>query len=134
MTSELWRRRELYRNFNDRRVRRFIIQIKHLPKSPFETAKSKWATDSSKPFGSGLYSKVFPPPYRTIGRDPDIQEDGSHININETIDANVFKRWRADPTYRPANLVEWAQRKKVERAQLQTSVQADDPRLEVPDQ
>jgi hypothetical protein len=51
-------------------------------------------------------------------RQPDIQEDGSHININETIDASVFKRWCADPTYRPANLVEWAQRKKVDPAQL----------------
>jgi hypothetical protein len=60
-------------------------------------------TDSYKSFGSGLYAKVFPPLYRTIGREPDIQEDGSHININETIDASVFKRWRADPTYRPAS-------------------------------
>jgi hypothetical protein len=51
-----------------------------------------------------------------------------------TIDASVFQRWRADPTYRPANLVEWAQRKKVDPAQLQTSVRADDPRVGVPDQ
>ena len=90
--------------------------------------------DSYKSFGSGLYAKFSPPLYRTIGREPDVREDGSHININETIDASVFQRWRADPTYRPANLVEWAQRKKVDPAQLQTSVRADDPRVDVPDQ
>jgi uncharacterized protein (DUF2235 family) len=90
-------------------------------------------TDSYKSFGSGLYAQVFPPLFRTIGREPDVREDGSHININETIDANVFKRWRADPTYRPANLVEWAQRKKVDPAQFQTSVRADNPRVNVPD-
>lgn len=76
---------------------------------------------------------VFPPLYRTIGRGPEVQDDGSHININETIDANVFKRWRADPTYRPANLVEWAQRKKVDPAKFETSVRADDPRVSVSD-
>lgn len=90
-------------------------------------------TDSYKSFLSGWYAKVFPPLYRTIGREPDVRADGSHININETIDASVFKRWRSDPTYRPANLVEWAQREKVDPAQLQTSVRADDPRVAVPD-
>jgi uncharacterized protein (DUF2235 family) len=91
-------------------------------------------TDSYGAFLSGYYAKVFPPLYRTIGREPDMRDDGSHININETIDASVFKRWRADPTYRPSNLVEWAQRRKVDPAQLQTSVRADDPSAEVPDQ
>jgi hypothetical protein len=91
-------------------------------------------TDSYGAFLAGYYAKVFPPLYRAIGREPDVRDDGSHININETIDASVFKRWRADPTYRPSNLVEWAQRKKVDPAQLQTSVPADDPTAEVPDQ
>jgi uncharacterized protein (DUF2235 family) len=89
--------------------------------------------DSYKSFGSGVYAWVFPPLYRTIGHEPDIRDDGSHVNVNETIDANVFKRWRADPTYRPANLVEWAERKKVDPAQFQTSVRADDPRVGVLD-
>ena len=87
-----------------------------------------------KSFGSGLYAKVFLPLYRTIGRKPDVREDGNHINVNETVDVSVFQRWRADPTYRPRNIVEWAQRKKVDPAQLQTSVRADDPRVGVPDQ
>lgn len=76
---------------------------------------------------------VFPPLFRTIGREPDVREDGSHVNVNETIDASVFQRWRADPTYRPPNLIAWAQRKKVDPAQLQSSVRADDPREGVPD-
>jgi hypothetical protein len=91
-------------------------------------------TDSYKSFGSGVYAWFSPPLYRTIGQDPDVREDGSHLNINETIDASVFKRWRADPTYRPANLVERARRRNADQAQLQTSVRADDPRVEVPDQ
>ena len=89
--------------------------------------------DSYKDFAYGLYAKVSSPLYRVIGREPDVRDDGSHININETIDASVFERWRADPKYRPANLVEWAQRKKVDPAQLRTSVRADDPGMEVPD-
>jgi hypothetical protein len=70
----------------------------------------------------------------SIGQEPDIRDDGSHVNVNETIDASVFVRWRADPSYRPANLVEWARRKKVDPAQLETSVRADDPRLSAPSQ
>ena len=81
-----------------------------------------------------MYAKVSSPLYRVIGREPDVRDDGSHININETIDVTVFERWRAEPNYRPANLLEWAQRKKVDPAQLQTSVRADDPRTGVPDQ
>jgi uncharacterized protein (DUF2235 family) len=90
--------------------------------------------DSYKQYFSGWYAKFTSPHYRTIGREPDVREDGSHINVNETIDASVFERWRADPTYRPANLVEWSQRKKIDPAQLKTPVRADDPRVDVPDQ
>jgi hypothetical protein len=54
--------------------------------------------------------------------------------VNETIDADMFKRWRADPKYRPDNLIEWAHRKNVDRARLQTSVEAGDPQVSVPDQ
>lgn len=89
-------------------------------------------TDSYKAFGFGLYARVSSPLYRVIGREPEIRDDGSHINVNETIDASVFSRWRADPTYRPVNLVEWAKRKNIEPAQIRTSVRADDPRISVP--
>ena len=74
------------------------------------------------------------PLYRTIGQEPDVRDDGTHNNINETIDASVFDRWRTDPSYRPENLTEWAKRKKTDPAQLRTSVRADDPTVEVPNQ
>jgi len=81
-----------------------------------------------------LYQWISRPFYRIIGQDPDVRDDGTHTNVNETIDASVFQRWRTDPTYRPNNLAEWAHRKKVDPAQLQTSVRADDPGVVVPDQ
>jgi hypothetical protein len=90
--------------------------------------------DSYHSFVEGLYAIFSRALYRTIGREPDVRDDGTHINVNETIDASVFERWRADPTYRPANLVEWAQRKKVDPTQLHTSVRADDPLVVVPEQ
>ena len=90
--------------------------------------------DSYHSFGEGVYAHITTPLYRTIGHEPDVRDDGTHINVNETIDSSVFERWRADPTYRPPNLVEWAQRKKVDPAQLKTSVRADDPRVGVPEQ
>jgi hypothetical protein len=90
--------------------------------------------DSYHSFGEGLYALVSPALYRPIGPEPDVRENGTHTNVNETIDVSVFQRWRADAKYRPRNLVEWAQRRKVDPAQLQTSVRADDPRISVPDQ
>jgi uncharacterized protein (DUF2235 family) len=90
--------------------------------------------DSYHSFVEGVYAIFSRPLYRPIGPEPDVRENGTHTNVNETIDASVFQRWRADPKYRPVNLVEWAQRKKIDPAQLQTSVRADDPRVSVPDQ
>jgi uncharacterized protein (DUF2235 family) len=90
--------------------------------------------DSYGKFGYGIYHLISSPLYRPIGADPEVLDDGTHPTVNETIDTSVFKRWRADPAYRPKNLVEWAQRKKVDPAQLQTSVQADKPQEAVPDQ
>jgi len=89
--------------------------------------------DSYGKFGYGIYHHISSPLYRPIGADPEIRDDGIHPTVNETIDASVFKRWRADATYRPANLVDWARRKNVDPAKLQTSVLADKPQIEVPD-
>ncbi len=91
-------------------------------------------TDSYTPFLNGLYAFTSLPLYRTIGREPDVRDDGSHISINETIDASVFERWRFDPTYRPKNIIEWANRKNIEPALLRTSVRADDPKISVADE
>ncbi len=89
--------------------------------------------DSYKEFMYGAYSVVSRPFFRTIGAAPDVRDDGTHTNVNETIDANVFKRWRADPTYRPQNLVEWAQHKHVDPSKFESSVRADDPTVAVSD-
>jgi|HubBroStandDraft_6_1064221.scaffolds.fasta_scaffold805693_1 hypothetical protein len=64
--------------------------------------------DSYKKFAYGLYSLITKPLYRTIGQEPGVRDDGTHVNVNETIDKSVFDRWRTDPSYRPRNLVEWA--------------------------
>lgn len=88
--------------------------------------------DSYSGFVYGAYSWVTRPLFRTIGQDPDVRDDGSHINVNETIDKMVFDRWRADPAYRPQNILEWAERKKADPAKLTNSVRADDPNVEVP--
>lgn len=90
--------------------------------------------DSYGEFAGGMYSWLSSRLYRSIGRDADIRDDGSHISVNETIDASVFDRWRVDPTYRPKNLVEWADRKSVDPAQLRSSVMANDPRVVLSDQ
>lgn len=91
-------------------------------------------TDSYSKFGYGIYQHISSPLYRPIGADPEMTEDGTNPTVNETIDASVFKRWRADAAYRPANLVEWAHRKNVDPVQLQTSVLASDPSQKVADQ
>jgi uncharacterized protein (DUF2235 family) len=90
-------------------------------------------TDSYKEFGKGVYSKFLQPHFRPIGEDPEVRDDGAHANINETIDHSVFDRWRSVPGYRPPNLLEWADRKKVDPAKLTNSVRADDPAIIAPD-
>lgn len=89
--------------------------------------------DSYKEFAYGVYSMVSKPLFRKIGEDPDVREDGTHTNVNETIDRSVFERWRTVPAYRPPNLTEWATRKKVDPAKLTRSVRADDPAAIAPD-
>jgi uncharacterized protein (DUF2235 family) len=90
-------------------------------------------TDSYKEFARGAYSKFYKPHFRPIGEDPDVRDDGTHANVNETIDKSVFDRWRSAPDYRPPNLTEWATRKKVDPAKLTNSVRADDPTVIAPD-
>lgn len=89
--------------------------------------------DSYKEFMDGAYSKASRPFFRAIGQEPDVRDDGTHTNVNETIDRSVFDRWRTAPTYRPSNLTEWANRKKVDPAQLNTSVRSDNPTIVAPD-
>jgi hypothetical protein len=89
--------------------------------------------DSYKEFMNGAYSKASRPFYRTIGQEPDLRDDGTHTNVNETIDQSVFDRWRTVQSYRPSNLAEWAYRKKVDPAKVTTAVRADNPTVAAPD-
>jgi uncharacterized protein (DUF2235 family) len=91
-------------------------------------------SDSYSEFMWGLYRLVTfnRPYYRPIGVPPKGEGDGV-VNINETIDASVFDRWRADHTYRPPKLQSWATSKAVDPANITGSVRADDPAVLVAD-
>jgi uncharacterized protein (DUF2235 family) len=83
-------------------------------------------SDSYKDFAYGAYKWVSKPYYRPIGADPiPSSETEMRENINETIDASVFERCRADATYRPANLVDWARRRGLDPTTPTTSVMAN---------
>jgi uncharacterized protein (DUF2235 family) len=64
--------------------------------------------------------------YRPIGAEPVDTGEAVETTINETIDATVFDRWRADETYRPPNLSDWATRRNVDPSKLNQSVRAND--------
>jgi hypothetical protein len=80
------------------------------------------------------YSKVYGRFYRTIGGEPEETADAHHINVNETIDASVFDRWRTlAEGYRPPGLQEWAERKGMDPNTIKASVRADQPSVTAPD-
>jgi hypothetical protein len=63
---------------------------------------------------------------------PDKGTQATTSRINETIDGSVFERWRADATYRPQNLVAWAEEMKIDPAKLVGAVMAAHPKVIVP--
>jgi len=95
--------------------------------------------------GKGLSSNPSWPPkisgeksgYRGIGYDNPAHLFQGSISFIERPDSGQMAKYteqvRRNSSYRPENLVEWAQRKNADPAQLQTSVRANDPRVEVPD-
>ncbi|MDN4982140.1 DUF2235 domain-containing protein [Bradyrhizobium sp. WYCCWR 13022] len=95
------------------------------------TEKVPTINDSYSEFGKGLYhlfSKRF---FRPVGTPPETGTAATTSRINETIDGSVFDRWRSDATYRPANLVAWAEAKKIDPATLVGAVMAADPGVAV---
>ncbi|MER9431973.1 DUF2235 domain-containing protein [Mesorhizobium sp. M0408] len=83
--------------------------------------------DSYAGFLGGIY-RYFTKPYnRPIGAPPLAGSDATTSTINETIDGSVFDRWRAQLTYRPKNLQDWAARTGVDPATINRSVPAADP-------
>ncbi len=91
-------------------------------------------TDSYAKFAYGFYkaATLRQPYYRPIGEAPqESSETELRESINETIDASVFARWRADSNYRPRNLKQWADRHQLKTETLQSSVRCDDPTVVV---
>jgi uncharacterized protein (DUF2235 family) len=76
--------------------------------------------DSLKEMAYGVYAAFHQPYYRPIS-----VTTGS-ATINETIDVSVFDRWRADETYRPTNVGDWAARVKLDPATVKDHVLAVD--------
>ena len=72
------------------------------------------------------------PPNRPVGLAPEKGTQAATSRINETIDGSVFERWRADPAYRPQNLVAWAKEKGVDPTNFNGTVRATDPNVGVP--
>ena len=91
-------------------------------------------SDSYAAFMSGLYRLLTfcRPYYRPIGEPPKAEGAGV-VNINETIDASVFERWRADKTYRPPALQAWAKSRGVDPGAIISAVRTDDPKVMVGD-
>ncbi|WP_262048161.1 DUF2235 domain-containing protein [Bradyrhizobium sp. Bra78] len=95
------------------------------------TEKLSAINDSYSEFGKGFYhffSKRF---FRPVGTPPETGTAATTSRINETIDGSVFDRWRSDATYRPANLVAWAEAKKLDPAKLVGAVMAAHPGVAV---
>jgi uncharacterized protein (DUF2235 family) len=85
-------------------------------------------TDSYAEFGFGLYRFVSSRYYRPIGCTPkNAAAPKICTNINETIDASVFARWRNDASYRPLNIVQWAKVNNIDITTIKQSVRADEP-------
>ncbi|WP_031355783.1 DUF2235 domain-containing protein [Mesorhizobium sp. LSJC265A00] len=74
--------------------------------------------DSYSQFMYGLYSKVTNRHQRIIGAPRRTVTKGYSDNVNESIDPSVFARWREDRHYRPPGLVDWAELRKLDPAQL----------------
>lgn len=95
------------------------------PHCEYDVAKSE-ISNSFVEFAWGLYklARLGVPYQRDIGIPPKSEGRGVS-NINETIDASVFKRWKENKDYRPAGLARWAKSKNVDPASIDESVHAD---------
>lgn len=89
-------------------------------------------SNSYQEFMGGAYRFASRPFQRVIGAPPQAAEGGHDETVNETIDASVFERWRADPNYRPQNLKAWHAQAGVDPATVQTAVLAHAPHTAVP--
>jgi hypothetical protein len=83
-------------------------------------------------FAYGAYSMVSSRTYRQMDGPPKIDDKGTHIHVNETVDASVFEYWRTGG-YKSWVVENWAKKKGIDPAAITTSVRADDPNIVVSD-
>lgn len=83
-------------------------------------------TDSFATFMFGIYRllKLNRRFDRTIQADTVLKGTGTVETVNETIDASVFERYRADARYRPKPLTFWAAKRSVDPAAIDHSISA----------
>jgi hypothetical protein len=86
------------------------------------TEKVPTINDSYSEFGEGIYQILSKRFFRSVGIAPETGTAATTSRINETIDGSVFERWRADASYRPPNLVEWADAKQIDLGKLAGAV------------
>jgi uncharacterized protein (DUF2235 family) len=91
--------------------------------------------DSFGKFLGGAYKaiKLGRPYYRQIACAPEERTITIVHTINESIDLSVFNRWREDKSYRPENLVRWAEAHGVKVENLHSAVRADNPQETISD-
>jgi uncharacterized protein (DUF2235 family) len=77
---------------------------------------------SSFLFGTYKLIRIGKRHYRPIADDAVEVVGGKVSSVGETIDASVFDRWRKYKTYRPLNLLDWANRKGVDVAKMRATV------------
>jgi uncharacterized protein (DUF2235 family) len=88
--------------------------------------------DSYRDFAHGFARFFQTRFYRPIGADPERGATRTTERINETIDGSVFDRWRGNSNYRPPNLEDWANRRKINPTELTGTRLASDPSASVP--
>ena len=110
----------------DKATSRGLTFRRALDPDPFDALPA--ISDSYSEFMNGAYrlltlGKRY---YRPVGSDP-VPSSATQMreNINETIDASVFERWRADKNYRPQNLYEWGLKRRIDIGAITTSIMAD---------
>jgi uncharacterized protein (DUF2235 family) len=98
---------------------------------PFDADGVEGTTPIHDSFGQmlgGLYkmSKWGQPYHRIIGAGPVREGKQTIVTINETIDLSVFDRWQRDSSYRPPNLLKWAESASINPQEVGSSVRTDD--------
>ena len=88
--------------------------------------------DSFKEFVWGAYFLILERAFREIDAPPVVDDHGTHIAVNETIDQSVFEYWRTG-SYKSRTIERWAKKRGISPAEIKTSVRADDPNVVVSD-